>query len=809
MPQGLPRSRRRATTITHSVVKPDRAKVTAWRSAAPALALGALIGAGAAGGLALPVRALADDAVDAPTASTNTTTPASPSLEAVVVTARRRDEKLQDVPLAETVESGAQLKEQDAVLFDDVGRLLPNVRMVASPQSVSALDVTIRGQTVNRSAITFDPAVGLYVDGVYVANGQAAMSTLLDIDTVEIVRGAQGTLFGRNNTGGSISFHTNRPQLDTYSAEVAGAVGSDRMFMGRGIVNLPLGDTAAVRVAFQDNQREGYGSSVGDGQDDFENQHRYQVRIGGLWRPSDAFNAYMTYEHFDAKEAGALVHPLAGPSPGTTVAQIGAGIALEDQQFGLPYSGPRFPSDLYQTDAGFPSHDDSSLDATQLTLTQALGESILAKLILGFRHLSNDTAIDIDASVLPLADTTLTNTSNQASAELQLSGTALDKRVDWVGGLYWFHDQGSAPSDLEPDTLEGAPRSLEQNSARNVSTAGFVHGEYHIDERWSAAAGVRRTDDKRELSDNIYYVTPFGESCEITGTTAGLACPPIDKQANFSYWSWELSTRYRISEQLNAYFRNGRAQRSGGWNTPISTVDAQPFKPEQLTDYELGLKADLLDHTLLVNGDVFDGNYDNMQRLLAQQFGNSPTTTVINAGRARVGGAELEASWRAVQPLWLQTSFGWTDARYRQFEYTPIPGGPALNLAGNEFYQTPKLNAGVAGTYTWALPSGNVRLHADYAWQDSVQFNVINDFNHQGAYGTLNGRATFASQASTWEFALFGTNLAGRKYAFTGGTILSANRAPPPLLAPNIAWQIPGAPRMYGLEVTYRFERPG
>jgi iron complex outermembrane recepter protein len=143
------------------------------------------------------------------------------SLEEIIVYARRREERAEDTPLAVSVRSGEQLREANAVLLEDIDRDIPNTRMVSSPQSVSALDVTIRGQTVIRSAIMFDPAVGLYVDGVYVANGQGAMATLLDMDSVEVLRGSQGTLFGRDNTGGSILLMTHRPELQQLSGEVA------------------------------------------------------------------------------------------------------------------------------------------------------------------------------------------------------------------------------------------------------------------------------------------------------------------------------------------------------------------------------------------------------------------------------------------------------------------------------------------------------------------------------------------------------------------------------------------------------------
>jgi iron complex outermembrane receptor protein len=749
------------------------------------------------------------------------------NLGEIVVTARRRDEKIIDAPLAITVETGEQLKDQDAVLFDDTARLVPNVRMMPSPQSVSAMDVTMRGQTAIRSAIDYDPAVGIYVDGVYVANGQAAMNTLLDIDRVEIDRGAQGTLYGRNNTGGAISFHTMRPQLGVTRYEVASDTGADRLFMGRGILNVPVGDTAAVRIAYQDNERDGYGSSVATGQGNYDNQHRYQARVGALWRPNAGFDAFFTYEHFEANEGGALLHPLHGTAVEQLGQQIPQILQLDPLLSGI--APVAIPNSIYQTDADLPSHDRTHLDATQLTLSQAIDANAKAKLILGYRHLNNDTAIDVDATSLPFANTALSNSSSQKSAELQLSGLALDRKLDWVGGLYWFRDDGSAPSMIPPPSAayqaffsvlnQAAPGSvtyspypvIESNSVQNLSHAAFAHGEYHVNDRWSLAAGLRRTDDTRRLSENAYAALPSGPACTIvdqsTGgfpANGGGPCPPIDKSVGFSYWSWEFSTRYRLSEEVNAYFRAGRGQRSGGWNVPVNTLQDTPFRPEQITDYEIGAKADLLGGALMVNGDVFYGNYDQLQRLLPLLIGNSitgytPSTYVINAGRARVSGAELESHFFLSRSWSVDADFGWTDGRYRQFEYQGV------DLSGNQFYQTPKFNAGLGVGYQAPLAGGTVRVHADYAWQDTVQFNVINDYNNQGAYGTLNARAAYdVDDHGTWEIAVFGTNLTGRQYAITGGTIGSAPPSPTPA-TPAMAFQIPGAPRLYGFGFSYRF----
>ena len=758
-------------------------------------------------------------------------------LEEVVVHARRREERLEDAPLAITVRTGEELEQESAVLLEDVGRDVPNVRMVSSPQSVSALDVTMRGQTVNRSAIMFDPAVGLYIDGLYVANGQGAMATLLDVDSVEVVRGSQGTLFGRNNTGGSILLLTHRPDLQQTSAQVAVSGGDYGAFMDRAIVNVPLGDDFAFRFAYQGNERRGFGSSVGSGQEDFANQHRYEARIGALWKAGEATDVYLTYEHFEANETGAVLHPLAGPGSGTLVAQLGNTFQLLSTQFGVPgLPTVSLPANPYQTDGSFPAFDNARTDTVQFTATQHLDRGLAIKLIAGFRHLDASTALDVDASTLPLADTTLFNTSNQKSAELQLNDKALDARLDWVGGLYWFQDNGSAPSiqaAAPPGLLQAfsspqfafanqatggafsfipslfSPYPVyEQNAITNRSIAGYVHGEYQVTPDWAAAVGLRRTEDRRELSENSFVNIPgFGENCTILDTNnpptfqINGPCPPIDKSVSYGFWSWELSSHYRLSPELNTYLRIGRSQRSGGWNAPLATLQDQPFRPEQLTDYELGMKADLFGGALALNGDVFYGRYDDMQRLLARlNPDGTPVTLVTNAGRARISGAELEAGWRATRRLTLASEFGWTDARYQTFLYQPLVNGPVEDLSRNEFYQTPRLQGDLSGSYQFSTPLGELLLRADYAWQDKVEFNVINDFNFQPAYATVNSRIALDSRSRTWELALYGNNLADKYYAYTGGT-LGAPLSP----IATIAWQVPGARRTFGLEGTYRW----
>ncbi|MBV8783748.1 MAG: TonB-dependent receptor [Gammaproteobacteria bacterium] len=709
------------------------------------------------------------------------------SLSEVVVTARRREESLLDVPVAETVRSGVELEAQTALRFEDLAEGVPNMLAFRSARSASALEVTLRGQTALPSSIVYDPAVGLYIDGVYVANGQAAMGTLLDIDNVEIVRGAQGTLFGRNNTGGSISLHTRRPELNQYGAEVSLAGGNQRLFQDRAVLNVPLGSTLAVRFAYQGDQHRGWGSSDVTGQDDFMNQHRYQARGSALWQPAQGFEAQLSFERFEAREAGALLHPL----PGTLAASL---------------PGDTVPADFYQTDTGKLQHDNARTDAWTLRLTSRLTADVDLQLIAGYRELHADNDYDGDAQAAPIADVRLLATSFQKSVEWQATGKT--GRLSWVAGLYWFHDHGSADSTLAPGLSAPVP-TLDLNSVDNRSRAAYVHGEWQLTAPWSVAAGARWTEDRRTLIDDAYAdFSQFGQPpfCTIVdaanplqpvpvGIETGGPCPLIYKDVRFHYWSWELSSRYRLSEQLMAYARSGRAQRSGGWNIPLNTLQDAPFKPEQLTDLEVGFKASGLGGGRF-NGTAaaFTGDYQDLQRLLAKLIGNTPTTIVINAGQARVSGLELEGDAALGGGVTLRGSFGWTDAKYRRF--TDAFGNDVSN---NRFYMTPRLEASLSGIYTAPVAVGQLMLRADYWWRDAVEFNVLNDFNRQGAVGLLNARAALTTlRDGALELALFGTNLGDRRYAYIGGTIVN------PGGQPVASWQAAADRRLYGIELTCR-----
>jgi iron complex outermembrane recepter protein len=310
------------------------------------------------------------------------------------------------------------------------------------------------------------------------------------------------------------------------------------------------------------------------------------------------------------------------------------------------------------------------------------------------------------------------------------------------------------------------------------------------------------------VDDNAFWLDLPGfapQTCSITDAASGFplgfetptgACPPIHNEVSYGYWSWELASHYRVNDRLMAYLRSGRAQRSGGWNIPVGTNQDSPFRPEQLTDVELGLKGSSSNGQLGWNLAVFTGQYNELQRLLALFSGQTVITEVINAGKARVDGLEFESQLQVTRSFGLHLALGYTDASYQRFT-----GPDGSDLSHNDFYMTPRYQWSLAGTYDVALGTGKLRMRADYAWHDRVEFNVINDFNRQSAVGLVNARVSYLT-GNGFEVAAFGTNLTDEKYAYNGGTILAPL---PPLgqAGPLTSWQAAADRRLVGLELSY------
>lgn len=691
-----------------------------------------------------PAQAPAPDAAQANDAAS--TVGRAGSIDDIVVTARRRAESLQDVPVAVTVIGNEELAERNVVGIDDVARIAPNLQVGQATRGGSVAAVNLRGQENTGQAITNDPAVGIYFDEVYLGRSAGnLLSSLQDMASVQVLRGPQGTLFGRNNTGGAILLTPNRPELEEVSGSITGRYGSHDLFDIGGVANVPLvSGSLGVRASYMRSRRDGIGRSVTTGIDSFGNRHRDSGRLALRWQASDAVVFDLTYDFANIDETGAPWAPLT-PNP--------------DLRF-------------YETLAGITDPvNQANVDGFTFRSEVEINPDLSLKAIIGRRFVKTNMQADVDQTPANSVDAKQYADVDQWSAELQLSGTILRNAAPWLrevnftGGAFYFVEDGEDSSilPLPVGTFLGTGRTL-QNLARNESTAAYLQFETNHWDRLFLTFGGRYTQDHRELSIR----TAINGDCALAALPPGT---PLDlcfqsADSDFSYWSYSLGARYEFSEDANLYLKYDRGQRAGGLDdTPLRI---ETFQPEVVRSLEAGLKLSAWDRRLRANLAAFSMNIDNLQRtvLLLEPTTNAPYSSVFNAARARVRGIEMELSVRPVDGLELAGSLGLIDPKYTDF-VDPLTGADVSHL---RFTNTPKTTYSLSASYEAPLgDAANLLARVDWSHRSRINFDVFNDPRAiQKAYGVLGARLQLDLDdtilGAPVSLALFGRNLTDARY---------------------------------------------
>ena len=751
--------------------------------------------------------------------------PAAGAVEEIVVHARKREEKAAEVPLAITAVSGEALKNQSVTQIQDLTRIAPNVLVHPSTDTGGTLLAEIRGQISSISSFAVDSPVGFYFDDVYIAESKGLAGSIFDVQDVEIARGVQGTLNGRNNTGGAISFYTVKPVFGEYQAEVSGTAGTENLFGGHVIVNLPVNDTLALRFGYQKMQQDGEGRSVVTNEQ-FQGIGQEVWRASALWNPTDALSLHLVYEGTGLNQQPISFKEL----PGSLIVgalENGIQSPLNPPGARIPAS-TLFPSNFYDNALNSTQNDVVQSQFVHGTLSYDILDNLQAKLTAGYRYMKAVSGYDVDASPIPFIQATnFGGTSRQITLEPQLSGKLFDERLHWVVGYFHFSDSGTYRSTTYAESINAANLAhpfvnqlLIDDAGKNISDAGYAHGEYGLTDDWKVAAGVRYTQDQRAVfpgsATNFAY--PLGAA--YGAYKAGLApalqcrlpgfkgpCPSIELSQDYHYISYEFSTHYDIDENWHLYARTGKGQKSGGFNVPVNSATDAPFQPEEVTDYEIGVKAiGLLDGTLGFNADYFYGDYKQMQRLISTVLpgGGGVALQVINAGSATVQGTEFDFNWRPVPPLTISGYAGYTFAQYDQF--TSTDGVNTFDLKNEPFYQTPKWTGRLAAAYDIPTDYGDVRLSGGVNYVGSQSFLALYfPSATQAAYALFDARVSWTNPDDTLEVALWGTNLADRHYYVSG----QGSRATPnPASTPTYGVLVPGMERSVGATFTYKFSSP-
>lgn len=716
-------------------------------------------------------------------------------IEEITVTARRRSESLQDVPISISAFTGGQLQARGVEDVSQVGDFTPNLTFdPTAPVSGSSIASTvfIRGVGQTDFTLNSDPGVGIYIDGVYIARSVGGLLDLVDIERVEVLRGPQGTLFGKNTIGGAINITTRAPSPDAGGyAEVR--IGNFNRTDVEASFDAPLADKLLTSFAASYQRQDGYQERVLlDESEELGNTDRFTARGRIRWLPTEALSVDLSVDYSRGREqstaqsllavepnTGAPFIPAAnGLIPGTVpTLDPRSATELEGSQFDERFISDD-PRETFQTG---PSRSDFDIWGVSLTAEWQL-DAFTVKSITAYRDLESEFARDGDGSPFVVAHTLDVYEQEQISQELQLLGTGLDDRLDWVGGLFYFGEQGRNLNTVP--TSIGALQS--GGDVDNDTYAVFGQATYDATEALSLTLGLRYTDETKRFTPGFPPPTPQtltqNPGSNFNGLALGLPpVLPLVAVDEFSTDAQELDinavVQYRWTPGLMTYASYSTGFKSGGFSQRIGPSGASPlpappdFEPEEVRVYELGFKWDGLDNRLRVNGAAFYSDYDDIQ--VTPLFeGIGPVTR--NAGEARIVGGELEAQFVPNEFWTADLGVGILDTKYTELspevQVNTTIDGELLITEDTELANAP--TASVNASVERRLPLeglGELSARLDWTYTSPLFNDVLNSPElRRDTLHLIGANVGFTSANGLWQVSLLGRNLTDEDYIISG-----------------------------------------
>lgn len=783
--------------------------------------------------------------------------PAFAQIEEIVVTARKAEESLQQTPVAVTALNENMLMRAQVVEVADLRRTAPNLSIMSGGTGSSSLVfVAIRGMAQVAPGGNADASVGTYIDGVYYARPTGGNLDMLDVQQVEILRGPQGTLFGRNTTGGALNVMTNNPTGE-FEGHVKADVGNYDSRKIEAVVNIPIkGEELATRFAYRTSQHDGYrdyaGYSDPNGfvwngfsQKAGEVEDNLYGRAKLLWDPVDMnFTLTVGADWSEFRDTGQSSRAVAvnenfAAGPFTlgellTMSGFNSHNFIRQQKWDKTF----WNADESSTNPAYNHKQMSKPQSTNKTsgavvkLDIDLGDYLLRS-ISSYRETRSTVTVDLDSLPVNLFTFASEWDQEQFSQEFQLSGSWGEK-LNWITGLYYFEESSSDYSisrafgifsDLFapglPVELGGAPINAGSDGIfDNTSFGAFVQANYQFTDALRGTAGIRYTKDDRDVlwrpeAPQSGQLVPA--ECVVNAPDKPGICAQTDG-ATFEYPAWTLGLDYQVSDNLFIYAKTSGASMSGGWN--VRSTVAPAFGPEEVKDIEVGFKSDLFDDRVRFNAAFFYAWQKDLQRFVNEwdPVVSSTTQYVRNAGKAKLQGAEFELTWLPWDGMIINANLAVLDTEYDSYEVLEgITTGPnagsnvLVDHSGEKMPQAPKMTFAISATQTLMTSLGALDLHADYYWVDKTwfqdttarpretpefqaQFLEEKKWNAIPAYGLVNAQATLRLNDGHWELALWGRNLADKEhYTSVANYYTTFGTA---------AWLM-GAPRTYGASIRY------
>ncbi|RJX69122.1 TonB-dependent receptor [Tsuneonella suprasediminis] len=750
---------------------------------------------------------------------------AEPDVEAgreIVVTARRVNESLQRTPIAITALGADQLRDRQVASVADLSSVVPSLHVTGgSAGSASNAQFFIRGVGQSDFLPTADPAVGVYIDGVYIARTTGNLFDLADVAQIEVLRGPQGTLFGKNTSGGAISVTTKRPTND-FSAVVEGTLGNYWRRDIKGAVSGALiRDQLGASLTAVSRNEDGWGYNryldrhVG-------NINMQSVRGSLNYFGSSAFDYYLTADYTRRRERS-RPFAIVGIYPSGT-RDLYQRRVVDSQYPGLSYTSALMADDPHEVYTGGPDANDLDVGGVSGIGTWKVSPDFSIKSITAFRAQRALTQVDYDGSPLPIADYEREIHQSQVSQELQFNLSAFDGRLNLVGGGFFQHEW--ATIDNYQPTLKGLYDVLVvSNPAQkpfgirahvrqtNDSYAGYANATFEITDRLGVTAGIRYSSETKDFSQVADYLEA-SRSIFVTATGGTLpAGTKLQTQRTFNSTTPTAGIQFQAARNAFFYFTYAKGFKSGGFDArPLAGLVApSAFEPETVTSYEAGGKFDLFDRKLRLNLAAYSMSYNDLQVTAVQSQPSGVSVNITrNAGRARIRGVELETVFEPTPGLQVQGNASYTDARLRE-----IASGVPFTI-DDKLVNTPEWIVNLGVQYKAEMSDGSTLTpRIDYAYSSSVYNELPNTYGLNAAgtapvangpldlptkqppYSLVNARLAWSSDAAdTWTVALFATNLFDKRYKTYGFSSLGVGY--------SLAYY--GAPREFGLTVTRRFQ---
>lgn len=695
-------------------------------------------------------------------------------IDAIVVTAQKREEDLQDIPFSVSAISGYRgdaIKNSNALAMEDIALMVPGFTMTSF--NVTQPQFYIRGIGSNGTGAGEDTSVGVFVDDVYAGRAGAQWGEFLDLERVEVLRGPQGSLYGRNVAGGAINIVSKKPGPEAEGWVEATFGRFDRTDI-RGAIGGPVvGDTVMGRLALGYDARDGYISNATTGSDNLREYENQIARGHLLFNATYNAQLLLSADYFNSDAVG-----LAAREPEiTSVPVLGGGV--------IPLTTPSSDTRTVELPLDGDSHRKYYGVSARLDIETALGAFTS---ITALRTADYEVIEDVSGYGLPILGQD--ETTDQLTQEIRLTSTG--NLLEWTAGVYFLAEDISRTdltqvSGPDPNVALFPDRAVYAQESDNRSYAVFGQATYPLFERLDLTIGGRFTVDEKDFELNA-----SGESGGFRVLPEGPFAVKADD--SFEEFTGKLSLAYRLTDDAMAYFTFSQGYKSGGFNGVSTTArDAViPFDPETADTFEIGLRSEWLDHRLRFNAAVF---YTDSQDLQLYQVRDTSSQLISNVASAQTRGFELEFLATPFEGLDLIFNYAYLDAEYDKF----VSGEDDTDLSGNVLSRSPENSYNLAVQYKIRLGEADeLLLRADYTARDELFITPENRrLGTVGAYDLLNARVSYQT-ASNISVSLFGKNLMDEEYQLHTVDIDSIKRN-------NIGASVYADPRTWGVTVGYKF----